>query len=218
MRNPWDKEDFRGDWSDKCPKWTDKFKAEVRADPHVTHWKDDKWDGVFFMSYDDYFRSFRLTRVSLDTSSMGESHFLMLNDQLDSPGSWPFCGSECTRHMLTLTSEVDQTIYLTAHTWDDRGMAAQCKDSSRNFQFIWSNKFQYAWGWNYGELQVAPFTLTAGEELTLYLELGWKLDPTRPRDWSVVAFGSDGGVTLTHNDGYKSDTLPIIARQDSGLS
>lgn len=42
MRNPWGSEGWFGDWSDESDKWTDAFKAEVAADPHVTEYKNDK--------------------------------------------------------------------------------------------------------------------------------------------------------------------------------
>ena len=46
VRNPWGKESFRGDWSDKSSKWTDALRAEVGA--------TNKDDGIFFVSHTDY--------------------------------------------------------------------------------------------------------------------------------------------------------------------
>ena len=84
------------------------------------------------MSFDDYTTQFSETWFNYATDGMGSASFLKLNDNTNSPGAYDWCGAKCTRHELTLTSEVAQTIYLTAHTWDDRGMPdKQC--TSENF-------------------------------------------------------------------------------------
>ena len=131
MRNPHGQEGFKGKWSDGSSLWTAQAKADVEADPHVTKHEVDN-DGIFFMSFDDYTTQFSETWFNYATDGMGSASFLKLNDNTNSPGSYDWCGAKCTRHELTLTSEVAQTIYLTAHTWDDRGMPdKQC--TSENF-------------------------------------------------------------------------------------
>lgn len=42
LRNPWGSGEWKGDWSDKSPLWTDKLKKEVNF--------TDADDGLFFIS------------------------------------------------------------------------------------------------------------------------------------------------------------------------
>jgi hypothetical protein len=72
MQNPWSSETFTGDWSDGSYLWTDAFKAEVG-------WTSAN-DGMFFMSFEDYYSQASESYLSFDTTNMKESHFLMLND------------------------------------------------------------------------------------------------------------------------------------------
>ena len=49
---------------------------------------------------------------------------------------------------MTLKADVAQTIYLTAHTWDDTGLAVKCleSDTGRNHAMMVSKKNEiYAW-------------------------------------------------------------------------
>ena len=72
------------------------------------------------MSIEDYHSSFENTSVNIDTKGMHYAYFLKLNDQTTPNGTDSDCGSTCVRHDLSVTSEVDQTVYVEAHTWDDR--------------------------------------------------------------------------------------------------
>ena len=49
VRNPWGKDKFFGDWSDKSDLWTDQFRAEV------DYVRND--DGVWYISAEDYHES-----------------------------------------------------------------------------------------------------------------------------------------------------------------
>ena len=52
----------------------------------------------------------------------------MLDDKTSVPGVSDSCGATCTRHDMTLTSDVDQTVYVSAQTWDS--LRADCKKTS----------------------------------------------------------------------------------------
>ena len=47
IRNPWARDSYTGEWSDRSPLWTQELRDEVGID-------EDDQDGVFFMSLDDY--------------------------------------------------------------------------------------------------------------------------------------------------------------------
>ena len=84
-----------------------------------------KNDGKFFMSLKDYKEMFVYTYVNKDVTDWKTASFLKLNDTTGANNSSPasFCGEECTEHKFTLTSAIEQEVWITAHTWDDRCMA-----------------------------------------------------------------------------------------------
>ena len=55
IRNPWGFREWTGDWSDKSPKWTPELKAKLSY--------EDKDDGVFFISFEDYVKFFYITTI-----------------------------------------------------------------------------------------------------------------------------------------------------------
>ena len=113
MRNPWGSEAFTGDWSDESSKWNDANKAEAG-------WVQAN-DGAFFMALEDYHSQAAYTMVAKDVTDWFKADFLKLNDTTggnnSAAASW-WCGAECTVHSFTLTSAVDQEVWVTAHTWD----------------------------------------------------------------------------------------------------
>ena len=38
------------------------------------------------------------------------------------------------------------------------------------------------------------------------------------KDWSIVAWGEEGPISLTHNKGWESDSLPYIDKLYNGLT
>ena len=122
LRNPWGSEDFTGAWSDSSSNWTNDLKDEVNH--------ESANDGIFFMSIEDYKAQAEETYFNPDVSDWHSAHFLMLNDntQAENPAdeAW-WCGTDCTKHTVTVKSDVAQTVHITAHTWDDRCMADQCE-------------------------------------------------------------------------------------------
>ena len=46
IRNPFGMEEWKGDWSDNCPKWTVKTRTQVNG--------ENKADGKFFMNIQDF--------------------------------------------------------------------------------------------------------------------------------------------------------------------
>jgi hypothetical protein len=60
LRNPWGKGEYKGRWSDFDPGWNFVPPEEKER----LGWKDDKKDGIFFMTYDDFQREFRNVTVA----------------------------------------------------------------------------------------------------------------------------------------------------------
>lgn len=57
MRNPWNNEHYTGPWRDGDPNWTDEMKQELG-------WENSN-NGIFWMTYDDYFKHFTNTGVAM---------------------------------------------------------------------------------------------------------------------------------------------------------
>lgn len=128
IRNPWGKEKYKCDWSDESTLWTKELRAEVGAPERPQD------DGIFFMSIEDYFAQVEATYLNYDTESMHHSYFLMLNDngmKGSEAGIYSWCGSECNRHKMKIVSPVDQVVYVTAHTWDQRSEPKECTTDYR---------------------------------------------------------------------------------------
>ena len=72
IRNPWGKEEYNGPYSDRSKLWTDDLRKQAGASVNN--------EGIFFMPIAEFKKSFSETSVSLDTSEISRSHFLVLND------------------------------------------------------------------------------------------------------------------------------------------
>ena len=55
MRNTWGFKEWNGDWGDRSPLWGEEEKQQVKF--------QKKDDGVFFMSYEDFFKNFMVTDI-----------------------------------------------------------------------------------------------------------------------------------------------------------
>lgn len=58
--------------------------------------------------------------------------------------------------------------------------------------------------WDAGMQWMGPYTLTAGVSKPLNLELNLLNNPIR-NNWSVIAWGEKGLVTIEHSDNIASD-------------
>ena len=155
------------------------------------------------MSFEDYHSMCSETYINLDASDWHESHFLMLNDPHENPGRYSWCGSACSRHTLQLHSAVEQTVYLTAHTWDDRCMADSCVDSwgsqdgsNETEHSIKIPSDVYVRTWMYGANQLKPFKMGAGETIDVTLEMNFT-DSRKSKDWSLIAQAPEGCLLYT---------------------
>ena len=139
------------------------------------------------------------------------------NSQAQNPGIWQdVCGASCTRHTLTLKADMDQTVYLTAFTWNDRVIPDQCQNKDNGlYHGLKLSVFDTKFIWNFGEYEMEPFKMSANE--TVSIELEWNFsNEAHDKDWSITAFGdgSLGTLHLAHDQGLKTDSWNHIVRQD----
>ena len=205
MRNPWGVEDYKGDWGDNSSKWTDALAKEVGL-------VKNKKDGIFYISIEDYQKSFAETQVSYDTTNMKSAHFLRLNDDGTKSEA---CGGtrkgpNCYRHVLNVKSDVAQKVWMSVHTWDERTLPKSCRTKKGKHGFMTSfaapHMREFTSGWIYEH----PEQFTAGQTVQITLDANW-IDKNYAKDWSVVVWGEKGAVSVTHKNGLASDKLPYIA-------
>ena len=156
----------------------------------------------------------------MDVSSWPVQRFLQLEDdsQKKSPGVWEgVCGTKCTRHTLTLKATEAQTIYITAHTWNDRGIPDKCEEGDNNalYHAIHVSKLPSLYTWNYGEFQLIPFKIAANEKVNIEVEWNFT-NEAHAKDWSIVAYGDGhkGTLHMNHDQNRVSDAFGFIKRQD----
>ena len=100
IRNPWGSEKYWGPWSDRDDRWTEDFKKEaglVVSD-----------DGLWWIDAFNYHENFSMTSVNPDNSDMHQSYYALFD--LDK-------GYEQS-DTLVVTSNVAQTIYMSAYLYD----------------------------------------------------------------------------------------------------
>ena len=125
VRNPIGKEQYKCAYSDSSSLWT----PELRKEAGITEQAIN--DGIFFMRVEDYLVQGGATIISYDTSGWHHDHFLMLDDKKEQNGSWNWCGKTCTRHYLEISSSVEQYVFITVHTWENRSVPRECRKSNK---------------------------------------------------------------------------------------
>ena len=88
---------------------------------------------------------------------MFSDHFLRLND--DGTGASAGAVSGSSKHELTITSTVDQTIWVTAHTWDERARpkSNKCKKQTQMHKLTLINgEDEYDWEFTAGASETEP--------------------------------------------------------------
>ena len=173
VRNPWGHDEYHGDWSDHTnglDEWTDALRTELN---HT----NDTTDGVIWMTFDYYYANIEENYFNFDVRDWYSATYLKLNDQslANDPqryaGSWPWCGSTCTRHKMEITSDVTQDIYLTAHTWDSRQMPSLCVNWYTSKKHgIKRPGDRYVRTFRYGDHQLAKFEMTADQTMEIIVE------------------------------------------------
>lgn len=101
-----------------------------------------------------------------------------------------------------MTSEVDQKVWVSAYTWDERCMSYTCNKTSTNganhVVKVGSGPLTRFWNLN-GDLQFDPITMHAGDEVEIIAEWNWSDQSVVAKDWSIVAWGEQGNLSVTHN-------------------
>ena len=168
-----------------------------------------------------YFTTFTWTHFTHDVTDWHSSYFLMLDDQTqaDHPGDFYYCGATCTKHTLTLSSDVEQSVWVTAHTWDRRSMGNTCNalwwDTGKYHSIKAPHDYYYR-VFNEGDHQLAPFVLSPNNPIDIVVEFDFS-NPQVSADWSVVMWAPDGPVSVTYKDNeYDTMHFPLLGENPEG--
>jgi len=226
VRNPWgheDKETF-GYKDDALAKQLGKAKLE--------DYELNVNDGQFVMDWEtEYLVKFVDTYLSLDTTLWAYDSFLRLDDKTKSserPGIREgICGKKCLRYEFTLSSTKDQNVYVNMWVWPKAAYIRHPPAKPKGPSIIdYDDKqvvfLEYITGNTINIAQVnvqtgatamkEPLKMKAGESTKIAIEFDAE-GSSNFKDWSVTAWGDEGGdsIKVTPNDkSLKSDKWPEI--------
>ena len=103
---------------------------------------------------------------------------------------------------------------MTAFTWNDRGIPDKCEDKDNQlYHSLLISSFNNIFVWHYGDYDLEPFQMDAGQIVTIELEWNFS-NEAHAKDWSLVAYGDGrvGTLHLAHDKGLKSDSWNHIPR------
>ena len=105
---------IRNSWSKALAtaSFSDSETLNEGGDREADGYKDNN-DGIYYIDIETYVVQFTETFVTFDVSKWSQAKFLKLNDLAGGvPGTSETCGEQCTKHSLTLLSDIDQLVYL----------------------------------------------------------------------------------------------------------
>ena len=131
---------------------------------------------------------------------------------------------------MTVTSEVAQYIWVGAHTYryysyaDGESCPSHTNDpllaklgkvsqsNDRRKHVFFNKKNKSATPWQAGDVWSPRLYVQAGESFTVEVEFNWNRAGIT-KDWSVTAWGESGPVSVTHDGGIRSDSLPFTPKE-----
>ena len=90
------------------------------------------------------------------------------------------------------------------------GKVSQSNDRRKHVFFNKKNKS--ATPWQAGDVWSPRLYVQAGESFTVEVEFNWNRAGIT-KDWSVTAWGESGPVSVTHDGGIRSDSLPFTPKK-----
>ena len=147
---------------------------------------------------------------------MTQSYFLVTDDDTagnPNPNRRTLWGTERSKHVFTITSPVDQTIYISAHTWPLRSYPHDCRgadgpQTSVHYVIVTDkdggtpnnadSDRAGKWLRMAGHSYYAGFTMTAGQQLEVEFGMDWKTNESH--DFSLVVWGTGDQQTSIQAD------------------
>lgn len=125
------------------------------------------------------------------------------------------CGPDCSRHVLTVTSSVDQDVWLSANQWEKRDYPNECVEFASKYNGIQvgSDELTQEY-WKTGSKHLSPISFTANQPVDITIEWYWDMVGVQP-DWSLTAWGKMGQITVVDKNGRPSDAFPYTERLEN---
>ncbi len=120
IRNPHGVDYYKGPWSDNDPRWSNPSVAKQAG------YRKNLNDGITFMDLATFMQGFKFMDVGIDVSKWHHNYMMEHDANQWYPGTSKYCGKTCAKQQVKFTSDVAQTIYITAHTWHKRNAPASC--------------------------------------------------------------------------------------------
>ena len=195
MRNPWGAESYTGPYGD-----TDWGAWDGAVGREIQDHTPDTRDGAFWTDAKTFHKSFQMTHGNPDVQDMHLSYFAAF--EVDTP--------DTLYEHLTIESDVDQTVYISAYTYDDQhvrnsGCQAFRGGSALYFTHDRASDWLYPMdGWSHHE----PLDMSAGEKLRAQLQAYWSDGDLMPHDFSVVVLAEKSPVRIVLDDQRESESFP----------
>ena len=94
-----------------------------------------------------------------------------------------------------------------------RGYPEDCTPHGENWNVFYTEG-QGARRWHFGTGMLGPFAMTAGETRDVWIEMDYQ-NRDMAKDFSIVAWGHDGALSLTNNAGLESMNFNDIPDEDA---
>ena len=177
------------------------------------------------MDIDSYMTNFSQTTINQDTHSWNHAYFLMLDDQQTATtASTDSKCNGCTQHVLKVKNLGEaQKIHVGAHVWQDRGYGWGTTEERNCSGAIYAQPHHsiYETGSDYysgifdagqGDKWIPPYQFAKNEEKEFTVMLNWNREGV-VKDWSLTAWGTQHGVSVTHTDpNLSTDHMPQLSR------
>ena len=220
-RNPWGKDAYIGRYGADSPQWTSVNLASV---PDA----QDFGDGYIYLPVDQFKMSFRQIAVNMNSDKMKMDYYLKLDDTSQNKpkktddevykNMYKDCGAGCTLHRLHVVSPSAQKVWISLNTWAEDTMprGQHCLDpkyANQNSLFFptptghrklleYKDKKEDEYTkYHGGTTQLGPYAFTKDSYQTVYIALNFNAQNTRPKDWSISAWGETGPVYVYNDDG-----------------
>jgi hypothetical protein len=147
--------------------------------------------------------------ITENASGWKKTHWLNKGRDIKSStyGSATFCtATSCRLNKFNLQSAVDQQYWVGIATHDERDYVGCSIPYTSNYVSV---NGSYSWNsFSYGTLWLGPYNISAGQTQSLRVELDLLKSPLK-NDWSIIAWGTTGQISIAHSDGYLTDAWPV---------
>lgn len=144
-RNPWGKDEYKGDFGCDSEKWTDKLVNEV---PDAKNHED----GYIYVPIQQFKVSFRAINVNYNTKRMFMDYYLKFDDEPKMKVTEQSkevlkkmakdCGEGCIIHKIHVVSTVAQKVWFSISTYSESTMPESCtEDAVRLWHTIYPNPY-----------------------------------------------------------------------------